>query len=312
MAAAVLGAGVAGCGGGGRSEPTVAQARSTVQTWLKATSETMSLKPAGAYRAVTTGAASSAYAYVEHLLASTGRSPGRIALDDLTVEVPCRSTPGGAFVALADTSLFTLGSSVVPSAMVFTASGSGWRLAAFTTQDGSGPALAWPTLCRAGSTGTSTSKEPSVVPAGQVGSDLAAVFNRTWDGSVTAARLAPFSGNGFTEVATSLGAVVAESRADGVDVTYSWSAGSSPAISTPLAGGGQWVFTSLSERVVEVSAHGLRSTSWPGGNPVPTEPARTLHRVVTTYPLTYSVVDPAKGLATVDGFLGYPSSTEAT
>jgi hypothetical protein len=52
-------------------------------------------------------------------------------LDDVSVVLPCASTPTGAFLAFAETNIFNLGSSTSPAAMVFVSQDGGYKLAAF-------------------------------------------------------------------------------------------------------------------------------------------------------------------------------------
>jgi hypothetical protein len=315
----------AGCGSGtpAVSAPPAsrhaAAERAATLHWLAKTNQMWTRNDFAPLDQVTTGEARSAYLAQESQTRSdpgpAGRPPLRLA--SVSITVPCHHGAASTFVAYGDTSVFTLGQSMQPVALVFRRVSGAWKLAVIVNQPSSASGQpAWPALCRAGA-GTTA---PAVLTPADYGAALARTLDHAATGtSQTAAAAAPFAVNSFF---TGPGSFTAQSatqirqdRAGGVMLATRF-APADPTLALPLAGGrGYWLVGVLTQTGRYSSPAGIRKDSWPDG--AATGPARpsVVHHGTDTYITTYTAIDPLRsteGRITLDGFFGWPLTTVAS
>ena len=328
LAAILAGAGLAAAACGGSGGPAVgappasrhaAAERAAALNWLAKTNQIWTRNDFAPLDRVTTGEARSAYLAQENRTRSdpgpAGRPPFRLA--SLSITVPCHQGAATAFVAYADTDVFTLGQSMQPVALVFLRAGRAWKLAAIVNQSSGSGQPGWPALCRAGA-GTAA---PAVLAPGGYAAALAATLDRAATGAAeTAAAAAPFAVNSFF---TGPGSFTAQSatqlrqdRAGGATLAEQFTPAADPTLALPLADGrGYWLIGILTQTGRYTSAAGIRKDTWPDGTVIgPARPA-VVHHETDTFITTYTAIDPlrsAGGRVSLDGFFGWPLTSAAS
>jgi hypothetical protein len=316
----------AGCGSGtpAVSAPPAsrhaAAERAATLHWLAKTNQMWTRNDFAPLDQVTTGEARSAYLAQENQTRSdpgpAGRPPLRLA--SVSITVPCHHGAASTFVAYGDTSVFTLGQSMQPVALVFRRVSRAWKLAVIVNQPSSASGQpAWPALCRAGA---GTTAAAVLAPAG-FGAALARTLDSAATGAAeTAAAAAPFAVNSFFTGPNSFtaqsAAQIREDRARGATLAEKFAPAGEPTLALPLAGGrGYWLVAVMTQTASYSSAAGIREDAWPDGAAIgPARPA-VVHHGTDTFVTTYTAIDPlrsAGGRVTLDGFFGWPLTSAAS
>jgi hypothetical protein len=324
LAAVALGA--AGCGGSGAAPPVgappasahTAAERAATLRWLASTNLMWTKDDFSGLDQVTTGAARAVY-LAERRQASAGTSPAHrrpLRLTGLSITVPCHRGPAAAFVAYADTDVFTLGQSVQPEALVFLRVGGTWKLAVVVHGPAGGQQPRWPALCRDGV----DPGGPAVLAPANFPATLARVLDAVSGGPAATARTAaPFAVNSFLAGPDSVGAQFAaersHDRAGQVNLAQHFTPAGGPALALPLAGGrGYWLIGVLTQTATHHSAAGIRKATWPDGVSIAAPRPAVVHDGTDAFVTTYAAIDPlrsAGGRLLLDGFFGWPLASTA-
>jgi hypothetical protein len=318
VAATACGGGAPAVGAPPASRHTAAE-RTAALSWLARTNQIWTRDDFAPLDRATTGEARTAYLAQENRTRSdpgpAGRPPLRLA--SVSITVPCHRGAATTFVAYGDTDVFTLGQSMQPVALVFRRVGGAWKLAVIVNQASGSGQPGWPALCRAGAGATA--------PAVLAPADYAAALSRTLDRAATgtpetAAAAAPFAMNSFftgpDSVTAQSAAQVRQDRAGRATVAEQFAAAGDATLALPLAGDrGYWLVSVLTQTARYSSTAGIRKDTWPDGTSIgPARPV-VVHHETDTFITTYTAIDPlrsAGGPVTLDGFFGWPLTSEAS